>query len=392
MSDLGHKDNSNNETPVRGIRIFGTELSFRPGFFRRVKAAVFACIMVTLMIGAYATIPTAYAAWYNDNAEVSEVSIDASADGVEAALAEPGEFEELVSVLSDSALEYIVYVNDVEAGSVESVDALNAILDEIIAEYTTENTVSAEIAETISTKCVYSEGMNESDEYLLKKALDPENEDSDCALTITTVEVEKVGEALPYRTAKFEATDMDEGVTEVVREGADGYQTKTVTTTCVNGEETDREISDVREIVARVDEIIAVGTRPLTASRGYYIWPADGIMTSDFGPRSVTVGSSYHKGIDIVGSYCQNIYAADGGTVTYSGVMSGFGNVIFITHDNGDVTVYAHNTELLVSVGEKVMQGQVIALMGDTGTASAIHCHFELRVGGVQVDPLPYLR
>ena len=135
-----------------------------------------------------------------------------------------------------------------------------------------------------------------------------------------------------------------------------------------------------------------MGTRPLTASKGFYIWPTEGILTSDFGPRNVTIGSRFHKGIDIVGAYCQEIHAADGGTVTYSGVMSGFGNVIFITHDNGDVTVYAHNTELLVGVGEKVMQGQAISLMGNTGTSSAVHCHFELRVGGTQVDPLPYLR
>ena len=391
MSDLGHK-NELNKTPAHGIRLFGTELVLRPGFFRRLKRAVSFCIIAMLIIGFTTAFPTAYAAWYNDNAVVSEVSVGGAGARAIAAENEPGDLEEIVSVLSDSSLEYIVYVNGIEAGSIESIEKLNTILSDIIAEFSTENTVSAEISETITTKCVYSESTAESDEYLLRSALDPNNEDSPCKLTVTTVDTETAGKTIPHQKTWFESTAMDEGTTQLITEGVDGYQTMTVTSTRVNGVETSSEITDVRDVVAPVAEITAVGTRPLTASRGYYIWPAEGIMTSDFGPRNVRIGSSFHKGIDIVGSRGQNIYAADGGVVTHAQVMSGFGNVVFIQHDNGDVTVYAHNTELLVTVGERVMQGQVIALMGDTGTASAIHCHFELRVGGTQIDPLPYLR
>lgn len=391
MSDLERNFKPNNETPEHGLKFIAKDLLSKGAIFSRLKLTGFVCMLAVLVISISALLPTAYAAWYNDNAEVSELSVGPAARTAPAP-AEPGEFEELVSVLSDSTFEYIVYVDGKEAGSIDSIEKLNDILHGFISEYSTENTVHAEIKETVSTKCIYSESYSESQEYLLRKALDPENEESECALTVTTVDRETVGETIPYQTAKFEATDLDEGTTEIRQAGIDGYVTKTVTTTKVNGQETDSEISDVREIVKSEAELIAVGTRPLTASKGFYIWPTEGILTSDFGPRNVTIGSRFHKGIDIVGAYCQEIRAADGGTVTYSGVMSGFGNVIFITHDNGDVTVYAHNTELLVGVGEKVMQGQTISLMGNTGTSSAIHCHFELRVGGTQIDPLPYLR
>ena len=391
MSDLDRNLNTNNATPEHSVRHFAKDLFSVRAVFSRIKRASFVCMLAVLLISISALLPTAYAAWYNDNAEVSELSVSPSARAVSAP-SEPGEFEELVSVLADSTFEYIVYVDGKEAGSIDSIENLNNILHDIISEFSTEDTVSAEIAETISTKCIYSESHSQSHEYLLRKALDPKNQESDCALTVTTVEKTTVGETVPHQTAKFEATDMDEGTTKVMQEGIDGYLTKTFTTKKVNGQVQSSEITDRCEIVKSQAEIIAVGTRPLTASKGYYIWPTSGILTSDFGPRSVTIGSRFHKGIDIVGNYCQEIYAADGGTVTRSEAISGYGNVIFITHDNGDITVYAHNTTLLVDVGEKVMQGQAIALMGNTGTSSAVHCHFELRVDGKQVDPLPYLR
>ena len=75
----------------------------------------------------------------------------------------------------------------------------------------------------------------------------------------------------------------------------------------------------------------------------------------------------------------------------FAGWMSGYGNFIKIQHDNGEISCYGHCCELLVSEGDRVYQGQVIAHMGSTGTATAVHVHFEIRVENVQVDPLPYL-
>ena len=128
-----------------------------------------------------------------------------------------------------------------------------------------------------------------------------------------------------------------------------------------------------------------------TASTGTYIWPTYGNLSSKFGPRRANVGSRNHKGIDITGTVGRSIFAADGGEVIFSGRNGAFGNMVQILHDNGHMTIYAHCSETLVSVGERVSQGQKVALKGRTGVASGVHLHFELIINGVNVDPLLHL-
>ena len=128
-----------------------------------------------------------------------------------------------------------------------------------------------------------------------------------------------------------------------------------------------------------------------TASTGYYIWPTEGNLSSLFGRRSTTIGSTNHLGIDISGRSGTLIHAADGGEVILSGWNRTFGYYIKIKHDNGQITLYAHCSALLVSEGERVWQGQEIAHMGRTGTASGVHLHYELIINDVNVDPLGYL-
>ena len=135
----------------------------------------------------------------------------------------------------------------------------------------------------------------------------------------------------------------------------------------------------------------AITQLPTTESAGSYSWPANGTLFSRFGSRDAELGSTYHKGIDISGDSGDPIYAADGGEVIVSERSGSFGYMIQIRHDNGQVTLYAHSSELLVGVGDRVAQGQQIALMGRTGLASGVHLHFEILIGGENVDPLKYL-
>jgi len=130
---------------------------------------------------------------------------------------------------------------------------------------------------------------------------------------------------------------------------------------------------------------------PTTESVGAYAWPANGTLFSRFGSRDAELGSTDHKGIDISGHSGDPIYAADGGEVIVSERNGSYGNVIHVRHDNGQVTLYAHCSELLVSAGEWVAQGQQIALMGRTGLASGVHLHFEVIIDGKNVDPLKHL-
>lgn len=119
------------------------------------------------------------------------------------------------------------------------------------------------------------------------------------------------------------------------------------------------------------------------------VWPLSGALTSYFGPRSL-FGMTYHYGLDIDGSTGDPIVAATSGTVSYSGWVGGYGYVVII--EVGDVEYYyGHASELLVYEGQVVQAGEVIAKVGSTGRSTGSHLHFEMRIDGQAVDPLPYL-
>ena len=87
-----------------------------------------------------------------------------------------------------------------------------------------------------------------------------------------------------------------------------------------------------------------------------------------------------------------DVHAAEAGVVAYSGSeLKGYGNLVLLRHDNGWVTAYAHNDELLVKRGDKVRRGQVIGKAGKTGTVDQPQVHFELRQGSKPVDPTPFM-
>lgn len=122
-------------------------------------------------------------------------------------------------------------------------------------------------------------------------------------------------------------------------------------------------------------------------SSGGLAWPCDGAVVSGFGMR----WGRMHEGLDIS---CANLTpnrAAADGTVIYAGWLGGYGNFVVVDHGNGLSTAYAHASSLLVSVGQKVSQGQTVSLVGSTGNSSGPHLHFEVRVNGSAVDPLAYL-
>ncbi len=131
----------------------------------------------------------------------------------------------------------------------------------------------------------------------------------------------------------------------------------------------------------------AQGSSPAQPSSSGLIWPVNGPVTSGFGMR----WGRMHTGIDIAVPSGTPVHASASGTVVYAGWMSGYGNLVAIDHGGGLSTAYAHNSSLLVSVGQSVNQGDVISLSGSTGHSTGPHVHFEVRVNGVPVDPLSYL-
>lgn len=122
--------------------------------------------------------------------------------------------------------------------------------------------------------------------------------------------------------------------------------------------------------------------------------PARGRITSPFGNRVSPTNRfrrEFHQGIDIAGPSGTPILAAGSGIVTYSGFNGGYGRMVIISHGYGYTSVYAHNSQNLVEVGDRVEKGDLIAKMGRTGRATGTHLHFEIRVHGEPIDPMTIL-
>jgi murein DD-endopeptidase MepM/ murein hydrolase activator NlpD len=119
------------------------------------------------------------------------------------------------------------------------------------------------------------------------------------------------------------------------------------------------------------------------------MWPVPGReILSPFGAQR---RSHRHTGLDIRGKRGEPVTAAAAGKVVYSGKMHGYGKTVILDHGGGLETLYAHNDDLLVKVGDVVFPIQKIATVGRTGNATTEHCHFEVRRNGVPLDPLRYL-
>lgn len=192
-----------------------------------------------------------------------------------------------------------------------------------------------------------------------------------------TAELQKVNAQIGEKTAQAEAYEKDIKAQE--------DQIKKIEAEIKRQEEEARKKAE------------AAGKTYNTVSLGNikFIWPcpASSRITSGFGDReSPTEGaSSNHKGIDIGASSGSNIVAAAGGTVTIATYSYSAGNYVMINHGGGVSTVYMHCSKLLVSVGDTVTQGDVIAKVGSTGYSTGPHLHFGIRQNGTYVNPSKYV-
>ena len=119
---------------------------------------------------------------------------------------------------------------------------------------------------------------------------------------------------------------------------------------------------------------------------GSFMWPTSGGVTQRF--------AWYHPAIDVANRAAPAVYSADGGTVVVAGWPDnyGYGNRVVVDHGNGYQTLYAHLSNIYVSVGQKVSRGQSVGQMGSTGRSTGTHLHFEIRFKGIAVNPLAILK
>ncbi|MGY1618316.1 peptidoglycan DD-metalloendopeptidase family protein [Geodermatophilus sp. SYSU D00691] len=153
-----------------------------------------------------------------------------------------------------------------------------------------------------------------------------------------------------------------------------------------------REAQQTQAIAAQAEADRLAAEAIAEANRPKAVLPVNGArLTSGFGFRWGTL----HAGIDLAAPMLTPEYAAMDGVVLEAGPASGYGNAVYIQHENGDVTVYGHMEEILVQPGQVVKAGDTIALLGNRGQSTGPHLHFEVHVGGLdgeKVDPIPWLR
>lgn len=308
------------------------------------------------------------------------------------------ESRELEQIVFDSVEEIEelcgVYVDNELVAAVANEEIVDAVLEMILSRYSDANMLYARIQQDVETEYTYFPASLKVTSYELANILNPENEESDYALDVLTAYIKEEKEVIPFETVKVASNSMFTDQTKVISEGVNGEKVYSYYVSYVNGVEYKNLLLEEEVTVAAVNEEVAYGTqaRPKYSASGSYIFPTNGQISSYFGYRNVSVGSTYHKGIDICGSSGQAIWAAAAGEVTFAGWNDGgYGYLVVITHDNGEQTYYAHCSSVAVSVGQRVEQGEVVSYMGATGTATGVHLHFEIRVNGTPIDPLTCL-
>ena len=123
-------------------------------------------------------------------------------------------------------------------------------------------------------------------------------------------------------------------------------------------------------------------------------WPVQrGFLSSGFGTRQDPMSgeTAFHRGIDFAGNVGDPVIAVGAGVVTFAGYKQGYGYMVDVTHGDGYITRYAHNSSVLVKQGDTVARGQKLATMGSSGRSTGPHVHFEVLRNGQAVNPLSYI-
>jgi murein DD-endopeptidase MepM/ murein hydrolase activator NlpD len=196
-------------------------------------------------------------------------------------------------------------------------------------------------------------------------------------------EVQKAKEGIESLRAEIEPARA-QAAQEAANEEA---QLATIRTRKADAEAEFQQVSDA--IAAQLRGSSGVSGAP----GGCEYRPVPGAIVSGFGYRTNPIGggTGFHSGVDMAASYGTPIRACKAGKVVVASVQGGYGNAVVIDHGGGMGTLYGHQSTIAVVVGQNVAAGAVIGYVGSTGNSTGPHLHFEVRLGGTPVDPVPYL-
>lgn len=217
-------------------------------------------------------------------------------------------------------------------------------------------------------------------------------------MKFTVTRTEKVYESIEFETEYIESDERYVGYSFISVQGENGIRHAEYIVTCTGTDESRKMITQAILKEPKNETVIngiKEHTEPGTVTGGL-IWPLETsglIVSSFFGEDRDILDEQvgYHTGMDLYGARDNPAWAADGGTVSYAGLLLTYGKVVIVDHGKGLQTVYAHLGDIAVNKGQSVSQGQIIGHIGKSGLATDYHLHFEVRSGGTPVDPLGYL-
>ena len=155
--------------------------------------------------------------------------------------------------------------------------------------------------------------------------------------------------------------------------------------------ELQRDILSATNTVKTVKTFVDIRSKVINDTPS--IVPTNGHITSLFGWRRSPFGfgRDFHTGIDIAAPEGTEVRATAPGEVVTAGWGGGYGNLVKVKHKYGFETLYGHNSRIAVHMGQIIQKGQVVSYVGATGSATGNHCHYEIRLGGVAINPYPYM-
>jgi len=287
---------------------------------------------------------------------------------------------------------YLLTVDGTDIAYIDNANAISLITEILVKEYENRLTEAGKSFENIE--------LLSSFDITLTKCPSDRITDSEGALTslkasgikITYGVTETEIKPIAFETVYQNSSSYYEGTKKTKTEGKNGEKRLSYRVVYSGETETERTLTEEKTVSAPVNKVVLVGTKKSTASTGSYAWPTKSVyITSYYGWRTVFGKREYHYGIDLRAAVGTSIYAADGGEVTFVGTQSGYGKLVIIRHDNGDLTYYAHLNSFSVKKGDRVYKGQLIAKSGKTGRVTGPHLHFEIRKNGTRVNPTKYL-
>lgn len=155
---------------------------------------------------------------------------------------------------------------------------------------------------------------------------------------------------------------------------------------------TDQKVKDSNEKLFAIESLIsATNLQSQTFPKGNFM--QNSWLSSPFGWRTDPISGKkeFHRGVDLVAKVGTNIVSVADGIVTWAGRHPEYGNMLEINHGNNYITRYAHNKKNLVTVGEKILKNQIIAIIGSTGRSTGLHVHFEVLYNGKNLDPKKFI-